>query len=98
MKYAIGFFLAWRITVGSYEGVALDGLRVSAAVDADRSAVVAVDPRATPAQRAALADLVLEMSNGLISEVTRVETAPVRFGTSSRYVDVEIPDSIQFTR
>ena len=64
--------MAWKITSGSFEGVALDGLTVAAAVAGDRNlgmremggeeptavkAIITVDPRATPAQRDALVRL-----------------------------------------
>jgi hypothetical protein len=57
-------------------------------------AVIKVDPRATPAQRDALVALVRELSGGLISEVASVETAAVRFATTSKYVEVAVPDTL----
>jgi hypothetical protein len=99
--------LAWRITSGSFDGVPLDGLTVAAAVAGDRNlgmremggeeptevkAVITVDPRATAAQRDALVKLVRELTGGLITHVVRVDTAPLRFATSSKYVEVAVPD------
>jgi hypothetical protein len=99
--------LAWRITAGSFDGVALDGLTVAAAVAGDRNlgmreiggeepsevkAVITVDPRATAAQRDALVQLVRELTGGLITHVVRVDTAPLRFATSPKYVEVSVPD------
>src|SRR5918995_983900 len=70
--------LAWRITSGSLDGVALDGLTVAAAIAGDRNlgmremggeeptavkAIITVDPRATPAQRDALVRFVRRLSN-----------------------------------
>ena len=64
--------MAWRITSGTFRGVALDGLTVAAAVAGDRNlgmremggeeptavkAIIIVDPRATAAQRDALVTL-----------------------------------------
>jgi hypothetical protein len=105
--------LAWRITSGSMDGVALDGLTVAAAVAGDRNlgmremggeeptavkAIIVVDPRATPAQRDALVRLARELSRGLITHVVRVDTAPIKFATSQHYVEVSVPDnSIQLT-
>ncbi len=101
--------LAWRIATGSFDGVTLDGLTVVAAVAGDRNlgmremggeeptsvkAIITVDPRATAEQRDALVALVRELSGGLISEVVRVETARVRFATTSNYVEVSVPDSV----
>ena len=104
--------MAWRITSGSFEGVALDGLTVAAAVAGDRNlgmremggeepttvkAIITVDPRATPAQRQALVRFVRAMSRGLITEVVRVDTAPIKFATSQNYVEVSVPESMQLT-
>jgi hypothetical protein len=100
--------LAWRIASGSFDGVPLDGLTVTASVAGDVygdavmdgegqagvRAIVSVDPRATAAQRAALVSLVQELSGGVISEVVRVEFAPVRFATTSKYVEVTVPDTL----
>ena len=100
--------MAWRITSGTFEGVALDGLTVAAAVAGDRNlgmremggeeptavkAIIIVDPRATATQRDALVKLVRELSNGLITHVVRVDVAPVRFATSQKYVEVSVPDN-----
>ena len=104
--------MAWKITSGSFEGVALDGLTVAAAVAGDRNlgmremggeeptavkAIITVDPRATPAQRDALVRFVRAMSRGLITQVVRVDTAPIKFATSQNYVEVSVPESMQLT-
>jgi len=104
--------LAWRITSGGFNGVPLDGLTVIAAVAGDRNlgmremggeaptavkAIITVDPRATPAQRAALVGLVRELTGGLITHVVRVDTAPMRFATSANYVEVSAADTLQLT-
>jgi hypothetical protein len=105
--------MAWKITSGSLDGVVLDGLTVAAAVAGDRNlgmremggeeptavkAVITVDPRASAAQRTALVRLVRELSRGLITEVVRVDTAPIKFATSQNYVEVSVPDQgIQLT-
>jgi len=100
--------MAWHITSGAFEGVALDGLTVAAAVAGDRNlgmremggeeptavkAIIIVDPRATATQRGALVRLVRELSNGLITHVVRVDVAPVKFATSQKYVEVSVPDN-----
>jgi hypothetical protein len=102
--------LAWRIASGSFDGVQLDGLTVVAAIAGDRNlgmremggeeptlvkAIITVDPRANGAQRDALVALVRELSGGLISEIVRVESAPVRFATTSKYVEVSVPDTLE---
>ena len=105
--------MAWRITSGSLGGVALDGMTVAAAVAGDRNlgmremggeeptavkAIIIVDPRATPAQREALVTLARELSGGLITDVVRVDVAPVKFATSQKHVEVSVPESgIQLT-
>jgi hypothetical protein len=104
--------MAWRITTGSFKGVSLDGLTVVAAVAGDRNlgmremggeaptavkAIITVDPRATARQRAALAALVRELSGGLITEVIRVDSAPIRFATSAKYVEVSAADTLLLT-
>ena len=100
--------MAWRITSGAFDGVTLDGLTVAAAVAGDRNlgmremggeeptavkAIIIVDPRASTAQRDALVRLVRKLSNGLITDVVRVDVAPVKFATSQKYVEVSVPDN-----
>jgi hypothetical protein len=95
--------MAWRIDTGAYNGVALDGLSVVAAVNGDRNlgireiggeapsyvkAAVYVDERATPAQRDALVRLARTLSRGLISEVVQVTAAPIRFDSTPGAVTV----------
>ncbi len=104
--------MAWRITSGSYRGVALDGLTVVAAVAGDRNlgmrelggeeptavrAIITVDLRATPAQREALVALARDLSGGLITDVVRVDTAPIRFATTRHYIEVSASDTVQLT-
>ena len=100
--------MAWRITSGAFDGIALDGLTVAAAVAGDRNlgmremggeeptavkAIIIVDPHATAPQRDALVRLVRELSKGLITHVVRVDVAPVNFATSQKYVEVSVPDN-----
>jgi hypothetical protein len=104
--------LAWRITSGAFNGVPLDGLTVIAAVAGDRNlgmremggeaptavkAIITVDPRATAAQRTALVAVVRELTGGLITQVVRVDTAPMRFATSANYVEVSAADTLLLT-
>jgi len=104
--------MAWRIASGSFDGVALGGLTVAAAVAGDRNlgmremggeeptavkAIITVDPRATQTQRDALVKFVRELSGGLITHVIRVDVAPVRFATSQHFVEVSVPDSMTLT-
>ena len=102
--------LAWRIASGTFDGVPLDGLTVVAAIAGDRNlgmremggeeptsvkAIITVDPRASAAQRDALVALVRELSGGLISEIIKVESGTVRFATTSKYVEVSVPDTLE---
>jgi hypothetical protein len=105
--------MAWKITSGAVDGVHLDGLVVAAAVAGDRNlgmrelggeeptavkAIITVDPRASAAQRAALVTLVHQLSRGLITEVIRVDVAPVRFVSSQSHVELSVPgNSMQLT-
>ena len=104
--------MAWRIASGSFDGVALDGLIVAAAVAGDRNlgmremggeeptavkAIITVDPRATARQRDALVKFARELSGGLITHVIRVDVAPVRFATTQNFVEVSVPDSMTLT-
>jgi hypothetical protein len=101
--------LAWRIATGEFEGVPLDGLAVAAAVVGDRNlgmremggeeptavrAIITVDDRANDAQRAALTRLVNELTGNLITQIVRVDAAPVRFSTSSSHIDVRVSDAL----
>ncbi len=99
--------MAWRITSGSFNGVALDGLTVAAAVAADRNlgmgemggeephgvrAIMTVDDRATEAERLALVQLARELSRGLITEIARVDLAPIHFAITPKSIEVSATD------
>src|SRR5690242_17114783 len=76
--------LAWHITEGKWDGVALDGLSIGGAVKAQATlgdpygkpypakAVLFVDKSATPAQRQALINFAQEMGGELLRHVVRV--------------------------
>jgi hypothetical protein len=100
--------MAWRISKGSYDGVALDGLSVVAAVAGNRNlgireiggeapsvvrAAVIVDERATESQRRSLLKLVSAMSDGLIKDVVQVTAAPIRFASTPHQVEVSTGDA-----
>ncbi len=81
--------LGWHIRQGAWNGVRLDGLTIAAAVRAKATlgdpyenpypakAVLLVDERATPEQRAALVAFAEYMGGGLLEHVERVIAAPV---------------------
>ncbi|HVI10326.1 MAG TPA: DUF1326 domain-containing protein, partial [Candidatus Binatia bacterium] len=76
--------LAWHVRSGSWNGVALDGLSIAAAVRAKGTlgdpyenpyparAVLLVDDKASPEQQAALVSFAQEMGGELLKNVERV--------------------------
>ena len=104
--------LAWRVTSGQLNGAALEGLAVAAAIVGDRNlgmrelggdapqlvrAVITVDARANDAQRQALVQLARELAGGLITDVIRVDAAPILFASTDRSVDVEVPGTLRLS-
>ncbi|MBZ5628564.1 MAG: DUF1326 domain-containing protein, partial [Acidobacteriia bacterium] len=89
--------LGWRVQHGSWNGVALDGLSIAAAVRAKATlgdpyenpypakAVLIVDEQATPAQRAALVSFAEHMGVRLLENVEKVVAAPVELVMSSEH-------------
>jgi hypothetical protein len=83
--------LAWRVEKGTLDGVRLDGLSVVAVVVAKNTigmeqsgpgrAVLLVDERATPAQRAALVKLAKKQGGQLVGNVSAVHAAPISLDT-----------------
>ena len=81
--------MAWRVSEGSWKGVAVDGLAVVAAIRAGATlgdpfadpypahAVVLVDERATAEQRDALVGFAREMAGDLLGNVVSVTSAPI---------------------
>lgn len=81
--------LAWHVENGNWNGVALDGLTVAAAVHAHGTlgdpyespyparAVLIVDDQANPQQRAALIAFAQQMGGELLSHVEQVIPAPM---------------------
>jgi len=94
--------LAWKVDRGSFNGVALDGLSVVAALSGDanlgiheiggvrakvRSALV-VDERANAAQRIALVAMATELAKGNVGTIVNVTSAPIQFSESEHGVNV----------
>ncbi len=89
--------LGWRIRQGSWNGVALDGLSIAAAVRAKATlgdpygnpypakAVLIVDDAATSAQRGALVSFAQHMGGRLLENVERVIAAPVALEISGEH-------------
>lgn len=81
--------LAWHVESGSWEGVALEGLSIAAAVKArgtlgdpyenpyPAQAVVIVDDQASARQRAALVSFAHRMAGDLLENVAQVIPAPI---------------------
>jgi hypothetical protein len=94
--------LAWKVNRGSFNGTALDGLSVVAAVAGDRNlgiyeigggkasvrAAVFVDERANAAQRLALVAMASELSKGAIGRIVSVSPTPIRFADTGDAIDV----------
>jgi hypothetical protein len=86
--------MAWRVSRGAVDGVALDGLSIVAVVAGDRNlgmhelggevptsvkAVVMVDDRATPVQRDALVKMARSLSPALVRDVVELKSLPISF-------------------
>jgi hypothetical protein len=98
--------LAWKIDQGSFNGIALDGLSVVAAIAADRNlgineiggdyaqtkAAVYVDTQATSAQQNALIAMATELSDGIVGTVVKVTPAPIVFTDTAHRVRVSTSD------
>jgi Protein of unknown function (DUF1326) len=85
--------LAWKVDRGTFNGVAIDGLAIVAAVAADRNlgmeemggekpsvrSALFVDQRANPAQQLALVAMANELSKGRVGTIVQVTPAPIAF-------------------
>jgi hypothetical protein len=97
--------LAWKVTRGSFNGVALNGLSVVAAVAADvnlgvheiggdvaktRTAIF-VDERATATQRKALVAMAKRLSNGVVDTVVELTPSAIQFVDEGKAIRVATP-------
>src|SRR4029079_19035172 len=85
--------LAWKVDRGSFNGIAIDGLSIVAAVSGDRNlgmtemggekptvrSAVFVDNRANAAQQIALVAMANELSKGLVGTIVQVTPSPITF-------------------
>jgi hypothetical protein len=85
--------LAWKVDRGSFNGIAIDGLSVVAAVSGDRNlgmqemggekatvrTAMFVDERANAAQQIALVAMANELSKGLVGTIVQVTATPIQF-------------------
>ena len=86
--------LGWRVDKGDWNGVCLDGLGIVAAVKANATlgdkytdpypakSVLIVDQRATGEQREALINFAKAMGGKLLTNVVRIEVAPIQLEVS----------------
>ncbi len=89
--------IGWRVRQGSWNGVALDGLSIAAAVRAKATlgdpygnpypakSVLIVDETATAPQRAALVAFAQHMGGELLANVDKVVAAPVDLAMSTEH-------------
>src|SRR5215470_419669 len=94
--------LAWKVDHGSFNGIAIDGLSVVAAVSGDRNlgmtemggakttvrSAIYVDSRANGARQLALVAMANELSNGLIGSIVQVTPAPIQFADHGSEIEV----------
>jgi hypothetical protein len=94
--------LAWKVDRGSFNGVAIDGLSVVAAISgtanlgiqeiggevANTRSSLFVDQRANPAQRLALVAMANDLSKGMIGTIVNVTPAPIQFADTSHAVQI----------
>jgi len=94
--------LAWKVDRGRFNGIAIDGLSIVAAVSGDRNlgmqemggekpsvrSALFVDQRANTAQQLALVAMANELSNGLVGTIVQVTPAPIEFADHGSEIQV----------
>jgi hypothetical protein len=94
--------LAWKVDRGTFNGIAIDGLSVVAALSGDKNlgmtemggekpavrSAVFVDARANPAQQLALVAMASELSHGLVGTIVQVSAAPIQFADHGSEIQV----------
>jgi hypothetical protein len=94
--------LAWKVDRGTFNGIAIDGLSVVAAVSGDRNlgmtemggekpnvrSAIYVDQRANPAQQLALVAMANELSKGIVGTIVQVTAAPIQFADHGSEIQV----------
>jgi Protein of unknown function (DUF1326) len=94
--------LAWKVDRGTFNGVALDGLSVVAALAGDRNlgmtemggakpdvrSALYVDARANGAQQLALVAMASELSKGLVGSIVQVTPTAIQFADHGGEVEV----------
>lgn len=105
--------LAWKVDRGSFNGIAIDGLSVVAALSADKNlgmtemggekpavrTAMFVDQRANAAQQLALVAMANELSKGLVGTIVQVTPAPIQFSDHGGEIDVTAgPASLEVSK
>src|SRR5215471_5673050 len=94
--------LAWKVDRGSFNGIAIDGLSVVAALSGDRNlgmtemggakptvrSAIYVDSRGNGAQQLALVAMANELSNGLVGSIVQVTPTAIRFADHGSEIEV----------
>jgi hypothetical protein len=94
--------LAWKVDRGSFNGIAIDGLSIVAAVSGDRNlgmhemggekatvrSALFVDERANAAQQIALVAMANELSKGLVGTIVQVTSTPIQFADHGSEIQV----------
>src|SRR5215468_4343293 len=94
--------LAWKVDRGTFNGIALDGLSVVAALAGDRNlgmqemggekptvrSAMFVDARANAAQQLALVAMANELSKGLVGTIVQVTPTPIEFADHGSEIQV----------
>jgi len=94
--------LAWKVDRGTFNGIAIDGLSIVAAVSGDKNlgmtemggekpvvrSAMFVDARANAAQQLALVAMANELSNGLVGTIVQVTPAPIQFADHGSEIQV----------
>jgi len=98
--------LAWKVDSGNFNGTALDGLSVVAAIAGDKNlgiyeiggdravakTALFVDERANPAQRLALVAMARDLTGPLMSTIVSVTPAPIQFADKGAEISVSAPN------
>jgi len=94
--------LAWKVDRGTFNGIAIDGLSVIAALSGDRNlgmvemggekpsvkSALFVDARANAAQQIALVAMASELSKGLVGTIVQVTPTPIEFADHGSEIQV----------
>jgi hypothetical protein len=94
--------LAWKVDRGTFNGIAIDGLSVVAAVAGDKNlgmtemggekptvrSALFVDARANAAQQIALVAMASELSKGLVGTIVQVTPEPIEFADHGGEIQV----------